>query len=209
MTTGESTPQEVPAEQFFITTLETLKVFSDPLRQQILEALLDGAKTVKQIASELNLLPTKLYYHINLLEEHGLIRVTDTRIVSGIIEKQYRSSARSFEIRRSLLRPGIDNGEDADERLDAALDAILNPIRNAIHVSVERGLIDTGDEALAQRKLYLRRGVARLSSVQAAAFYERLDALLREFEAAADETETGEGDAYRLLIGIFPAVANV
>jgi DNA-binding transcriptional ArsR family regulator len=192
-----------PAEQFIITTLETLKVFSDPLRQQILETLLDGAKTVKQIAAELTLSPTKLYYHVNLLEEHGLIRVTDTRIVSGIIEKQYRASARSFEIRRSLLLPGQ---QAKDENLDAALDAILNPIRRSIHISVERGLIDNSDTAPMHRKLFLRRGLTRLSQAQAEAFYERLDALIKEFEGMKSEND--DGDAYRLLLSCFPVVSH-
>lgn len=192
-----------PAEQFIITTLETLKVFSDPLRQQILETLLDGAKTVKQIAAELTLSPTKLYYHVNLLEEHGLIRVTDTRVVSGIIEKQYRASARSFEIRRSLLLPGIQTN---DENLDEALDAILNPIRSSIHISVERGLIDNSDSAPIYRKLYLRRGLARLSQAQAEAFYARLDALIKEFEGMKPDSD--DAQAYRLLLGLFPIVSH-
>jgi len=71
--------------EFVITSLETLKVFSDPLRQQIIETLLDGPRTVKQIAAELNIPPNKLYYHVNLLEAHSLIQVTDTRIVLSLI----------------------------------------------------------------------------------------------------------------------------
>jgi DNA-binding transcriptional ArsR family regulator len=193
-----------PAEQFIITTLETLKVFSDPLRQQILETLLDGSKTVKQIASELDLLPTKLYYHVNLLEEHGLIRVTDTRIVSGIIEKQYHASARSFEIRRTLLLPGLQKG---DESLDEALDAIFNPIRRSIHTGVERGIIDNTDQAPVYRKLYLRRALTRLSEERAAQFYARLDALIREFESQKSEPENENGEAYRLLISLFPTAS--
>src|SRR3954467_12474429 len=106
----EEPPQAHPPQLHTITTLDALKVFSDPLRQQIIEALLDDAKTVKQVAVELDLAPTKLYYHVNLLEEHGLIQVTETRIVSGIIEKHYRAAAREFAIERSLLTPGQNTG---------------------------------------------------------------------------------------------------
>src|SRR5215211_5670272 len=101
-----------PAPLHTITSLEALKVFSDPLRQQIIEALLDGAKTVKQVASELELAPTKLYYHVNLLEEHGLIQVTETRIVSGIIEKHYVAAAKEYAIERSLMTPGQSMNAD-------------------------------------------------------------------------------------------------
>lgn len=195
---GASTPE--PDPQLIISTLETLRVFADPLRQQILDCVRDESRTVKQIAALLKRQPTKLYYHINLLEEHKLIRVTDTRIVSGIIEKHYRAAARRFEIRRALLLPGAD-GEDAD-RLDAALDAILNPIREEIHRAVEEQIIDNHEDAPAHRKLLLRRAFARLTDAQAAAFYARLEALIAEFEAA--DSSDAETHAHRLLFGYFP-----
>src|SRR5664279_480371 len=125
--TSRNPSEEQPAPLHTITTLDALKVFSDPLRQQIIEALLDGAKTVKQIASELELAPTKLYYHVNLLEEHGLIQVTETRIVSGIIEKHYTAAAHEYYIERSLLTPGQNSG---NEGLEIAFDAMIEPIRN-------------------------------------------------------------------------------
>src|SRR3954452_18438405 len=94
-----------PQERIVIKDLESLKALSDPLRIQILELMLQGARTVKQIAAELKTTTTKLYYHINLLEQHGLIKVTGTRVVSGIIEKQYRLAAYSIAIDKSLLSP--------------------------------------------------------------------------------------------------------
>jgi hypothetical protein len=93
---------------------------------------------------------------------------------------------------------------DADN-LDEALDAILNPIRASIHLSVGRGLIDNRDGAPVPNKLFLRRGLTRLSKAQAEAFYERLDALIKEFEAMKPDSES---DAYRLLIGLFPVVSH-
>jgi DNA-binding transcriptional ArsR family regulator len=195
---GASTPE--PDPQLVISSLETLRVFADPLRQQILDCVRDEARTVKQIAAILKRQPTKLYYHINLLEEHKLIRVTDTRIVSGIIEKHYRAAARRFEIRRALLLPGAD-GEDAD-RLDAALDAILNPIRDEIHRAVGQQIIDNHEDAPLHRKLLLRRAFARLTDEQAAEFYARLEALIAEFEAA--DSAGAETHAHRLLFGYFP-----
>lgn len=195
---GASTPE--PDPQLVISSLETLRVFADPLRQQILDCVRDEARTVKQIAAILKRQPTKLYYHINLLEEHKLIRVTDTRIVSGIIEKHYRAAARRFEIRRALLLPGAD-GEDAD-RLDAALDAILNPIRDEIHRAVGQQIIDNHEDAPAHRKLLLRRAFARLTDEQAAEFYARLETLIAEFEAA--DSAEAETHPHRLLFGYFP-----
>lgn len=197
----ERNPSEaLPAPLHTIETLEALKVFSDTLRQQIIEVLLDGQKTVKQIASELDLAPTKLYYHINLLEEHGLIKVTETRIVSGIIEKHYTAAARQYSIERSLLTPGQPTRNEA---LGVFLDAMIEPIRSELDASLKQGMIDVSEDAPEQRRFRMWRAMSRLNEKQAAEFYRRLNALVDEFNEFKDG-ETGE-QPYGLLIGIYPA----
>jgi DNA-binding transcriptional ArsR family regulator len=202
MTNSPKSSEGQPAQLHTITTLEALKVFSDPLRQQIIEALLDGAKTVKQIASELELAPTKLYYHVNLLEEHGLIQVTETRIVSGIIEKHYVAAAREYYIERSLLTPGQNM---SDEGLAIALDAMIEPIRTDIQKSMQQGLIDTSENAPEHRKFRMWRAMSELSDADAAEFYARLEKLVDEFNGS--KAEGVENHHYGLLIGIYPATS--
>jgi DNA-binding transcriptional ArsR family regulator len=192
-----------PDDNFTISALDTLKVFSDPLRQQIIDALLDGAKTVKQIASELDSIPTKLYYHINLLEEHGLIRVVDTRVVSGIIEKRYGTAARNFSISRTLLTPGLHES-DENQGLDAALTAIMEHTRGEIEKHVQGGVIDTSAHAPVHRKLLMMRGRGRLSQAQAEAFYGRLEALIREFEDGHHDSAEHQPENYALVFAIYP-----
>lgn len=198
MTQPTAEPFE-PAHEFTITTLETLKVFSDPLRQQIIEILREASKTVKQIAGELELAPTKLYYHVNLLEEHGLIRVTDTRVVSGIIEKQYRATARNFAIQRSLLSPG-----GKGEGLQTALNALIDPIRDEIERGIVSGIIDTSDSAPIARKLRLWRAMNTLSPDDAEQFYARLEALVTEFDAHSTPPDAADAPGYTLLIAVYP-----
>lgn len=199
------TPSEgQPSPLHTITTLEALKVFSDPLRQQIIEALLDGAKTVKQVASELELAPTKLYYHVNLLEEHGLIQVTETRIVSGIIEKHYVAAAREYLIERSLMTPGQNM---SDEGLEIAFDAMIEPIRTDLHKSLKQGLIDTSEDAPEQRKFRMWRAMSHLSEAQAVEFYARLEKLIDEFNAFKEGDASPDDQHYGLLIGIYPATS--
>src|SRR6266513_2118828 len=82
-----------PAPEMVVSNFDTLKVVADPTRLRILEVLIEQPLTVKQVARKLEIAPTKLYYHVNLLEEHGLLTVTASRVVSGIIEKQYRTTA--------------------------------------------------------------------------------------------------------------------
>src|SRR5918912_4209068 len=95
-------PMQPPDRVVTITDLDRLRVIADPLRLRILETLIEP-RTVKQVAAALGLAPTKLYYHINLLERHGLIVVVDTRLVSGILEKRYQAAARCFRVDHALL----------------------------------------------------------------------------------------------------------
>jgi DNA-binding transcriptional ArsR family regulator len=118
-----------PAESMKITSLETLKVLADPFRIQIIE-LLAGPQTVKTVAQQLGVTPTKLYYHINMLEQHGLIRVISTRVVSGILEKSYQNTAKSFEASPSLTAPNATL-EDALGFMTSVLDAGKLEIRRA------------------------------------------------------------------------------
>ncbi len=204
MDTPEPPPGQ-PAPLHTITTLEALKVFSDPLRQQIIEALLDGPKTVKQIAADLDLAPTKLYYHVNLLEEHGLIQVTETRIVSGIIEKHYVAAAREYFIERTLLTPGQSTG---GEVLKIAFDAMIDPIREELRRSFAQGLIDMSEDAEQHQRFRMWRAPSRLTPEQAETFYARLMALVDEFSAAKDDDPDGEKQGYSLLVSIYPTVAS-
>lgn len=198
------TTRELP-DLHLITTLDALKVFSDPLRQRIIECLLEGAKTVKQIAAELEIAPTKLYYHINLLEEHGLIRVTDTRIVSGIIEKQYDAAASHYRIRKALLAPGQ---QDSDDGLDMLIDAVVEPMREDIRKSLATGLIGTGDDTPNNRALRIWRDASRLPAEQADKFYTRLEALLKEFGCDnEDEDAVEDATDYALLLFLYPTTS--
>src|SRR4051794_33843006 len=128
-----------PDQQLTIRDLETLRVISDPLRVQILESMIEGATTVKSLASKLDTTPTKLYYHINLLEEHGLIKVVGTRVVSGIIEKQYQVAAKNIEVDRGLLGTLASSGNDDFDKL---LSTVFDSVRTDIMKSLKAGLID-------------------------------------------------------------------
>src|SRR5262245_31172041 len=86
-----------------IDDLATLRLLSDPLR--LIEELGVVPTTVKALARAMGMKPNRLYYHVNLLEQHGLVRVTHTRIVSGIVERTYALVARHFAVSEALALP--------------------------------------------------------------------------------------------------------
>ncbi len=192
-----------PVEELVIKDLETLKVISDPLRLQMLQLLTQHPRTVKDIAARLDMPATKLYYHINLLEKHALITVVDTRIVSGIVEKQYQTTALHFHVHRGLLSPGANSG---DENLNRLLATLLDDTRLDIRRSAQAGIVDLSDNNTpTPMALMVRREVARLSPERAAEFHRRVRELMKEFVAEdPDPTLERHEQGYRLVTIWYP-----
>lgn len=192
-----------PEELFIIDNLETLKVIADPLRLQLLAQLRDQPQSAKQLATGLNVALKKLYYHLNLLEEHRLIRVVDMRIVSGIIEKIYHVTAYRLSVERDLLAPG----DDHEQGLDVFLSLILDHARAEIRRSVRAGLINLDAIATEQSSgLVLGRRWLRLSAAQAEAFIQALKTLEDSFEAQDAAHADAQIQRYELLIGLYPVL---
>jgi DNA-binding transcriptional ArsR family regulator len=200
MTDSQTTEKYAIADELIIDNLDTLKVIADPLRKRIV-SLFDKPKTVKSVAQELSTTPSKLYYHVNLLEEHGLLRVTDTRIVSGIIEKHYQIAAQSFRVKPGLLSPI----QDDDENLNTLLTNMLDYTKEEIRASVRAGMIRFGDDAPLHKKLYLTFSDSLITEEQAIEFSQRLQALVHEFAGIDIEEGTPGAQQYVIQFAMFPS----
>jgi DNA-binding transcriptional ArsR family regulator len=162
-----------------ITSLETLKVLTDPFRIQILESLA-GPQTVKTVAQQLGVTPTKLYYHINMLEQHDLIRVISTRVVSGILEKSYQITANRFEAASSFASPNATL-EDALGFMTSVLDAGKLEMRRAYNSGQFKMPASPSE---AKESMLVTRTILSLTEARAKKFRERMGKLLEEFSDA-------------------------
>jgi DNA-binding transcriptional ArsR family regulator len=197
---------------FTIKDLETLKVVSDPLRMRIIDTTglanqLGELRTVKQIAAELDTEPARLYYHINLLEKHGLIKVADTQVVSGIIEKHYQVAALSITIDRELFASGVTQ----DEKTEAMM-ALLDSTLDAVRADMLRLVRTIGEDEGAATRFsgqsgQITRENARLSPAQAREFNERLLALMAEFREMSPPKGEG-GLIYGLTVVFNPVIGD-
>jgi len=186
-------------DQITIENLETLKVIAHPVRLQILK-LLNIPKTVKEIAAELSTPPTKLYYHVNLLENHSLIQVVETNIVSGIIEKQYQVSARRYHIDDGLF---ADKEPLTEETLETITVAVIEDTKQEMLRSIRSGLMDPANNAPESGRLL--KGGFRLSQEQAAAFGNQFEALCQKYETLSQENEVAVGTTdYHYTVTFYP-----
>lgn len=197
---------------YTITDLETLKVVSDPLRMQIMSRIglanqLGDLRTVKQLAEEVDTPASKLYYHINMLEKHGLIKVAETQIVSGIIEKHYQISADNITIDRELFAAGVSQDEKA-AAIMSLLDSTLDSTR-ADMLKFVRALVadDETERKFSGHRGQITRESARITLAQAEEFNLRLLALMGEFQKmSAPEGE--EAFVFGYTVVFHPVLGN-
>ncbi|MFE7411108.1 ArsR/SmtB family transcription factor [Streptomyces laurentii] len=197
-----------------VDDVETLKALSDPLRLAILRAMMSdvrAAHRVKDIARLLDQPPTRLYRHIKVLESAGLIKVAQTRMVSGIQESQYQVAQFALRLSRDLLAAPGNAGDLAD-----AFAATLNDFRDRLVRDVISGRFQPEPEAGAEESGAGKSGAGesgagesgagagvagkpdplgpmvvaldrRLSPERATEFRSRLTALMDEFNRPDDE----------------------
>ena len=200
----EERPEMVrPEDLCMISDLETLKVATDPLRLNIVNLLRGEPHTAKELAKALHLSQTKLYYHIGLLEQHGLIRVVGTRLVSGILEKQYQATAYKISVDRRLFSPA-PTSPAGYEGLEVFLSAVLDYTHSDMMRSVRSGLAELSDEAPPERKLYVGRLWFWLTPAEARAFMERRKALDEEFQRLHGDEPAEGTQLYEYLLGFYP-----
>ncbi|WP_105614174.1 winged helix-turn-helix domain-containing protein [Vallitalea okinawensis] len=84
-----------------LTTLEEVKVFSDPYRMKILKCVLEANEpmTVKQMGVALGEKPSKVHYHVQKLVAVNILVLDHTENINGIIAKYYLPTAESFVIK--------------------------------------------------------------------------------------------------------------
>ena len=62
-----------------LTSVEQLRVLNDPLRMRLMGAIARRPDSAKELARRFDVPTTRLYRHLDLLEEHGFIEVVATR----------------------------------------------------------------------------------------------------------------------------------
>jgi DNA-binding transcriptional ArsR family regulator len=189
---------------FQIQDLDSLRIIAHPLRHQILEALTLQPLTVKQIAHRLGLSPSKLYYHVNLLEQHGLVQVAETRVIANIIETVYQATAPCLTVDPSLLSFRTDEGR---RNLHATLASSLDATRDDLLESLEARATQLARGADEQpRRMLITRSLSRLDEAEAEAYLARLQALIEEFEAADVEAASHQEavQTYALSLVFYP-----
>ena len=159
-----------------ITSTPELKAAFHPLRNQLLDLVLERSATVAELADAVDRPKSSVAYHVDVLVDAGLFKIVRTRRVRAIDERFYGRTARIFYV--GQIRP---------EQLSA----------------IPNILVDAAAESVPAHQADDLRAIvrhARISREDAAEFWDQVFALAREFSA---RRRTGE-DTFRFVAGLYP-----
>ena len=163
-----------PAEQLDLDDLDLLTELTHPTRSRIIRSL-KQPRTVAEVAEQLGMPVTRLYHHVNRLEDLGFIRVVATRRVAAVTERRYQVAAKSFSIADDLVA-SADKAE-----LAAALGALFDVAKLRFQREVELGDAMLSDRREEQSMLSL--AAAHLSPTRRDELLARLRSVVDEFES--------------------------
>lgn len=81
-----------------VSAPEELRALFEPLRNTILELILERAATVGELAAAVRRPKSTVAYHVGVLVEAGMLKVVRTRRVRAIDERFYGRTARIFYV---------------------------------------------------------------------------------------------------------------
>jgi DNA-binding transcriptional ArsR family regulator len=176
---SSSLPDYELADRLVVSTPTQLRALADPLRTTILDLLLERAATVAELAAAVQRPKSTVAHHVNVLVDAAMLRVVRTRRVRAVDERYYGRTARTFLV-------GVVNRPGEDPTTVHA---------NALSVAAAESI--PAHEADDLRTI-LRH--ARIPGQSAAEFWDRVEALSREFAQLPRSGDT----AYGFVAGLYP-----
>lgn len=161
-------PDEVPDlpephDHTVVTTPEQLAALNSRLRMRIL-AVCKEPRSVRETAELLDVPITRLYHHVNLLRDAGLIAVVEVRKSGARLEKIYRVTGRVIKADPESLGLLPDQKAAAT----AMVSVVLEPTRAEAEAAVRAHLQGGG------QRYYLGRDQAMLTDADASELINRL-----------------------------------
>lgn len=186
-----------PDEVFELDDLDLLGHVTHPVRSAVLRRLKEP-RTVAEVAAAMDVPVTRLYHHVNKLEQLGLIRVVATRQVAAVTERRYQASGRSFRIAPSLL-------ETSDDReLSLALSALFDVAKLGFQRTVESGSFRTAEElGQLEEHSFLSLGDLALSPERRRELVRRLGEVVDEFRSDRD-IDDPEAEHVAFFVAAYP-----
>lgn len=142
-----------------LDNIKEIRAINDPYRQEILftMGIIDRPATSKEIATKMNEPPSKVNYHLKVLEQYNFVELDHTENINGIIAKYYKRADINLDLK-------LKTGESAREREIAhMIETVFNRARDKyldrfMDVSSEDGEYKNEEKGmLSSTMLYLSK----------------------------------------------------
>jgi DNA-binding transcriptional ArsR family regulator len=189
---------------------ETLKVILHPLRTRLITAMSKEAKTVKELSSIVGVEPTKLYYHVKLLQKAGIIAAVEERQVGNLTETSYLCTAEDFFVDPELSK---DLGEGST--FEGTIATFISALRSSLLGSYRRmrekkqareGRAEEEGRKPESQTFSLGIQALRLDEAEAKDFLRRFNELVAEFDGKRGGTSEA-GRQYEIGFAFYPSVS--
>ncbi len=186
----------VQTTTFEIDDVRVLEALNNPTRLRILYQLMESS-TVRELAQRLEVPVTRLYYHLNLMQELGVLEVVETRKRGALLERVYRTVATNFVPAQDL----VEKAEDKDRVISAGVGVVLDGARLDAVAGLLGHFERPGDEPTGT----LGRCVVPMSEENALKFAARIGEMVEEMKLLEDK----DGEEYAFSFVFFPMVGPV
>lgn len=180
-----------PAEEVELTDIDLIDDLTHPVRGALMRRL-RRPRTVAELAEELDVPVTRLYHHVNRLEQLGLIQVVATRRVGAVTERRYQVTAKSFKMGSSTFEEldGVELAHKVGALFDVAKIAMQRWFESGDHRTID--LEEDGLMSLSE---------VRMSPDRRRELVRRLRELIDEYH---NDGDSDDGERTMLFVATHP-----
>ncbi|HKX73856.1 MAG TPA: helix-turn-helix domain-containing protein [Acidimicrobiia bacterium] len=187
-----------PDDVFWLTSADHFDLLSDRTRLEIIENLFSPA-AVAEIAARMGTPRTRLYHHIKLLEEAGMIRVVATRRSGAQTEKLYQVAAFNFQPSPQFMRSALPR-----KKAQAVVRSIFASTEADFVRAVDTGAALLEDDRQA-RQTHLGRRLLVLNREKLHEMITELENLLDRYDPEPEQLTGAPGEGEE-VIGVLTMV---
>jgi DNA-binding transcriptional ArsR family regulator len=185
-------------DTFVISRLDHLRALADPIRLRVVDALTEREGTVGTLAQELGEPPSRLYPHVDLLLETGLIEVARRIPRRGAEQRMLRAVARDYVLDRTIFGASKQRQLSIETMVEVAR-SMLAGATDDLTEGVRSGSLDP---AKPGRNFLIEGKTVLLYPEAFASLSAEVAAALNRAEARGG---TGRKARYRFVVTAYPA----
>lgn len=185
---------------------ERASLLLHPLRQKILSEARE-ASTAAEIARRVGLPPQKVNYHVRTLADAGFLRPVGEGRKRNLIEKRYRSSARSYVLLSHMLgEMGPGALSEADRFSASHLMGLSSLLQEELAVWLASGRAPEESVPTLSIDAEIRFESSDQRAAFADALQEAVTRVVSQYTAAHRDPKGRRrpGRTYRLVVGCYP-----